>query len=96
MVLPYEPTREILARFVLRKFILQIGMRNHPVGLDVWFLVELFVYFHSLVVRTVKALARLDGYAGLSEPLLVAYAISTIISWAGSVILKFDLYGFAI
>ena len=35
MVLPYEPTHESLARFVLHKFILQIGMRSHPVGLDV-------------------------------------------------------------
>ena len=32
-----EPTHEILALFVLRKFILQIRMRNHPVRLDVWF-----------------------------------------------------------
>ena len=30
-----EPTHEILALFVLRKFILQTHMRSHPVGLDV-------------------------------------------------------------
>ena len=35
-------------------------------------------------MRTVKALARLRGCAGLPEPLLVAYVISTIISCAGS------------
>ena len=31
-----------------------------------------------------EALARLRGCAGLPEPSLVAYVISTIISWAGS------------
>ena len=31
----YEPTQDILALFVLRKFILQIRIRSHPVGLDV-------------------------------------------------------------
>ena len=34
-VLSFEPTHEILALFVLRKFILQIRMRSHPVGLAV-------------------------------------------------------------
>ena len=37
-----------------------------------------------LSVRTAKALARLCGCVGSPEPSLVAYAISTIISWAGS------------
>ena len=55
--------------------------RSHP---DVWFLVGPFVYFHTLCMRTAKALARLRGYAGSTEPLLVACVISTIISWAGS------------
>ena len=32
---PNEPAREIMALFVLRKCILQIPMRTHPVGLDV-------------------------------------------------------------
>ena len=58
----------------------------HPVGLDVWVLVRPFVYFHSCV-RTAKALARLRGCAGSPEPSLVAYVISTIISWAGSFLL---------
>ena len=57
---------------------LQTRMHNHPVGLDVWFLVGHFVYFHTSCVRTAKALARLRGY-------LIAYVISTIISWAGSI-----------
>ena len=30
-----EPAHEIMALFVLRKFILQSSMRSHPVGLDV-------------------------------------------------------------
>ena len=80
-----EPAHEIMARFVLRKLILQTRMRSHPVGLDVWFLVGPFVYFHTSCVRTAKALARLRGCAGSPEPSLVAYVISTKISWAGSI-----------
>ena len=40
----------------------------------------MFVYFPSSCVQTVKALARLRACAGLPEPSLVAYVISTIIS----------------
>ena len=64
-----------MALFVLRKLILQTGMRSHYVGLDVWFLVAPFVYFNTSCVRTAKTLA---------EPSLVAYVTSTLISWAGS------------
>ena len=78
-----EPCHDIMALFVLRKLILQTRMRSHPVGLDVWFLVGPFVYFHTSCVWTAKALARLCGCAGSSEPSLVAYVISIIISWAG-------------
>ena len=70
--------------FVLCKLILQTHMCSHPVGIDVWFLVRPFVYFHTSCVRTAKALARLRGCPGSSEPSLLAYVISTIISWAGS------------
>ena len=80
----FELSHEILALFVLRKSILQIHMLSHSVWLDVWFLVLLFVYFHSSCVRTVKALARLHGCTDSPEPSLVAYAISIIISWACS------------
>ena len=76
----FEPAYEIMALFVLRKLILQTHMRSHQVGLGVWFLVGPFVYFHTLCVRTAKALARLRGCAGLPEPSLVAYVISTM-SW---------------
>ena len=48
-----------MALLVLRKLIIQTRMHNHPVGLDIWFLVGPFVYFHTSCVRTVKALARL-------------------------------------
>ena len=68
--------------FVLRKLILQTRMFSHPVGLDVCCLVGPFVYFHTSCVRTAKALARLRKCAGSREPLLIAYVISTIISWA--------------
>ena len=79
-----EPAHEILALFVLRKFILQTCMRSHPVRLDVWFLVWLVVYFHTSCVLTAKALARLRESAGSLEPSLITYVISPIISWAGS------------
>ena len=82
----FEPAREIMALFVLRKHIIQTRMHSHPMGLDFWFLVGHFVYCHTSSVRTVKALARLRGWAGLPEPSLVAYVTSTIISWAGSLI----------
>ena len=73
-----------VAFIILRKLILQTRMCSHPVGLHVWILVGPFVYFHTSCVRTAKALARLRGCAGSPEPSLVAYVISTIISWAGS------------
>ena len=72
--------------FVLHKLDLQTRMCSHPVGLDVWFLVRPFVYFHTSCVWTAKALVRLHGCAGSPEPLLVTYVISTIISWAGSIV----------
>ena len=80
----YEPCHEIVVLSVLRKLILQTCMRSHPLGLDVSCLVGPFVYFHTSCLRTAKALARLHGCAGSSEPSLVAYVISIIISWAGS------------
>ena len=83
---PFEPAHEVMALFVLLKVSLQTRMRSHPVGLDIWFLVGPFVYFHTSCVRTAKALARLCACAGSPEPSPVAYAISTIISWAGSFI----------
>ena len=48
---PFEPSHEIMALFVLRKLILQTRMRSHPVGLEVWFLVGPFVYFHTSCMR---------------------------------------------
>ena len=73
-----------MALIALRKLNLQTRMRSHPMGLHVWLSARSFVYFNTLSVRTAKALARLCGCAGSSEPSLVAYVISTIISWAGS------------
>ena len=51
----FEPSHEIMVLFVLRKLILQTCMRSHPVGLDVWFSVGSFDYFHTLCVRTAKS-----------------------------------------
>ena len=73
-----------MALFILRKLILQMRMRSHPVGLDVWYLIGPFVYFHTSYMRTAKALVRLRGCAGSPSPSLVAYVISIIISWAVS------------
>ena len=57
-------------------------------GYGIWlyqFLIIAYLFtFHTLCVRTAKALARLCGCAGSPEPSLVAYVISTIIWWAGS------------
>ena len=79
-----EPAHEMMVLFDLRKLILQTWMRSHPVGLDVCFFVGPFVYFRTSCVRTTKVLARVCRCAGSPEPSLVAYLISTIISWAGS------------
>ena len=43
----FKPCYEIMALLVLRKRILQTRMRNHPMGLDVWFSVVSFVYIHT-------------------------------------------------
>ena len=97
--LEFEPAHEIMARFVFSKLILQTRMRSHPVGLEVWYLDGPFVYFHTSWVRTAKAVARLRECAGSPEPSLVAYVISTIISWAGSFVtsiylsLRLNLHG---
>ena len=80
----FEPSHKIMVLFILCKLILQTHMRSHPVGLDVWFLVIPFIFFYTSCVRTAKALWRLHGRTGSPEPSLVAYVLSTIISWAGS------------
>ena len=82
-----DPSHEIMVLFVLCKLILQTRMCSHPMGLDVWWLVGPFVYFHTLCVRTAKALAKLRRCSGLPEPSQVSYVIITIISWAGSLML---------
>ena len=73
-----------MALFVPRKLICPLRMHSNPVGLEIWFLVQPFVYFHTSCVQTAKALAGLRTCTGSPEPSLVAYAISTIISSAGS------------
>ena len=60
----FEPCHEIMALSVLCKCILPTCMRTHQVGLDDWFSIGSFVYFHTSCVRTPKALARLHGCAG--------------------------------
>ena len=79
-----EPSHEIMVLFDC-SLIPQTRMRSHSVELDVWLFAGPFVYFHTLWVRTAKALARVRGCAGSPKPSLDAYL--TIISWAGSNIL---------
>ena len=81
-----ELAHEIMALFVLSKLILQTCIRSHPVGLHVCFLVGPFVYFDTscLQRRLWRDCADAHIRAVSSEPLLVAYVISTIISWAVS------------
>ena len=78
-----EPCHEIMVLFILRKLILQMCMCSYPVGLDIWFLVGPFIYFHT----SAKALAICTGSPGTS---LVTYVISTIISWAGSNVISMN------
>ena len=55
-------------------------IRSNIVRLAVWFLVGPFVYFHT-------SCDCVNSEGSGTEPSLVACAISTIISWAGSIIL---------
>ena len=73
-----------MALIALHNFNLQTCMRSNPLGLHVWFSVRPFIYFHTLCLQTAKALVRLGGCAVSAKSSLFAYAISTIISWAGS------------
>ena len=68
----FETSHEFMVLFVLRKLNLQTRMLSRPVGIDVWFLVGSFFYFHTLSCANSK---------GSPAGRLV---ISTIISWAGS------------
>ena len=56
------------------------SLNLHTQPSDGAILFDCFVYFHTLCMRTAKALAWLRGCAGSPEPSLVAYVISTIIS----------------
>ena len=75
--------------FILRKLILQTRLRSHPVVLTVWFLVGSFVYFPYVMCANNERLwwdcAHAQALRAVSpDPSLVAYVISTIITWAGS------------
>ena len=68
-----EPAHEIMARFVLRKLILQARIRSYPVALAVWFFtLRLLPYFMCARMRRLAW-----AFAG-------RYMISIIISRAGS------------
>ena len=73
----FEPCREIMELIVLRKLILQTRMCSHLVGLNIWVLVGLFVYFHTSCVRTAKA----GETARMPKPSLVAYVIGNLMNW---------------
>ena len=63
----FEPAREIMALFVLRKLFLKTRMLSHPVGLDVWFFVTSFVYFHTSCERTAYVIRTIISWAGSFE-----------------------------
>ena len=79
-----EPTHEVMALFVLRKLILQTCRRSHPVGLDVWYLVRPFVYFHTFMCANGEGSGETARMCSLAWAFAFAYAISTMISWTGS------------
>ena len=70
--------------FVLRKLILQTRMGGHPVGLDVLSFGQTCRLLPYCTCANSEAPARLRQCADTPEPSLIAYVISTIISWAGS------------
>ena len=80
----FGPCHEIMVLFVLRKLILQTRMHNHPMGLDVRFFGPTLCLLPYFMFANSEALVRLGGCAGSLEPSMVAYVVSTIISWAGS------------
>ena len=73
-----------MALFLLRKLNLQTGILSHPSTARCLIFCRTLCLFHTLCVRTAKALARLRGCTGSPEPSLIAYVIRTMISWAGS------------
>ena len=52
-----------MALLILCKLILQTYMRGHPEGLDIWFLVRPFAYFHTSCVGTAMTLIKLRRLA---------------------------------
>ena len=72
-----ELSHEIIVLFMLHKLFLQTRMRSHPKGLDVWFLVD---PSSTSILYMCKHWKLWRDCAGSSEPSLVAYVISTIIS----------------
>ena len=61
----------------------QLCMPSHSEGPGIWLSVWRFLLTHCLYERAAKVLARLRGCAGLPEPSLLAYAISTKFAWRG-------------
>ena len=58
----------------------KIHAQRPSVAIEIYFLSRAFIYVPPLCVRAAKALVRLCGFTGLSEPSLLANAISTNIS----------------
>ena len=72
-----------LVTFVISAMISWAGLnaRAQPLKVaSVWNFLKVHI---MLCMQTVKALARLDRCAGLPEPSLFAYGISTLCKWAG-------------
>ena len=83
----YAPSHEIMVLFILRKLILQTCMRSHPVGarcLIFGCTFRLLPYFMCANSEGSGETVSTGVRRVSTEPSLVAYVISTIISWAGS------------
>ena len=78
-----EPAHEIMVLFVFHKRILQTPMHSHPGGLDVYFWSD---PSSTSILHMCEQQRLWRDCAGSPETSLVAYVISTIISWAGSII----------
>ena len=79
-----KPSHEKTDLSVVQFEILRTRMRSLWNRSEVWLFAWSFLFIPILCGRTAKALARLRACTGSPEPSLVAYVISTFLTWAGS------------
>ena len=84
----FEPSREKRDIMVIRFVVLQMRMRSSLLGWETCVFAWSFLKVLITCLRTAKALARLRLCAVSPEPLLVAFVMSTLFSYACSFILR--------